>query len=285
MYILVTILKNPGAPSKGPMENRNLPNSGLKASTQSEEPTLMPATLTDKLVGKDTQTVEPVVTEGGEPEEITINEPTKLSNKGYVKIPRNLRNEAIVNLSRNKITRLSQGDFDSIKNCTTLDLENNRIAVIKAGAFKHLSQLKTLTLSGNPLKEIKGNMWTGLRALVNVRIRRLPANITLHHQAFSNLPKLQKVDLDLKHLKKYSSFYINSTNFPDTPKNQVKFRIELGGREITCDNSFCFLNNMQKKGLIGGFTAQDEHIDQPICHINQNPFWKYSSVNCDSLGE
>ena len=246
----------------------------------------MPVTLTEKPAGTDTQTVEPLVTEGAEFEETTTNKQTEFSSKGYNKVPRNLRNEAIVNLSGNKITRLSQGDFDSIKNCTTLDLENNRITVIKTGAFEHLSQLETLTLSGNPLKEIKGDMWKGLQALVNIRIRGLPTNITLHHQAFSNLPKLHKVDLDLKHLKKYSSFYINSTNFPDTPKNQVKFRIELhGGSEITCSNSFCFLNNMQKKGLIGGFTAQGEKIDEPICKKDQNPFWKYASVNCDSIGK
>ena len=226
-----------------------------------------------------------LVTEGAEFEETTTTEPTELSNKGYKKVPGNLRNEVIVNLSGNKITRLSQGDFDSIKNCRTLHLENNTIAVIESGTFKPLSQLKTLNLNKNPLREIKGDMWKGLRALVNISIRGLPTNITLHHQAFSNLPKLHKVDLDLKHLKKYSSFYVNSTNFPDTPKNQVKFRIELGGNEITCDNSFCFLNNMHKKGLIGGFTAKGSEFDQPVCKKDQTPFWKYASVNCDSIGK
>ena len=257
-------------------------NSGLEEDRQTEEPTSMPATPTEKIAGVDgTQTKEPMGTE--EPKTI---ETADFSNKEYDRVPGNLPNVATVNLSGNMIDHLSTGVFANIKNCRTLALENNRIAVIKAGAFKHLSQLKTLTLSGNPLKEIKGDMWKGLRALVNIRIRGLPANIALHHQAFSNLPKLHEVDLDLKHLKKYSSFYINSTNFPDTPKNQVKFRIELqGGSEITCSNSFCFLNNMQKKGLIGGFTAQGEKIDEPICKKDQNPFWKYASVNCDSLGK
>ena len=225
----------------------------MNAGTQSEEQTLMSVALTEKPARTDTQAVEPLVTEGAHSEKPT----NEFSNKGYEKVPRNLRNEAIVNLGRNKITRLSRGDFDSIKNCRTLDLENNKIALIETGAFKPLSQLKTLNLNKNPLREIKGDMWKGLQALVNIRIRGLPTNITLHHQAFSNLPKLHKVELDLKHLKKYSSFYINSTNFPDTPKNQVKFRIELqGGSEITCSNSFCFLNNMHKKGLIRGFTSK-----------------------------
>ena len=245
----------------------------------------MPAAPTKIQVETVTQTEEPLVTECTYSEEPTTNELTEFSKKGYKRVPGNLRNVAVVNLSRNKITRLSIGDFNSIKNCRTLDLENNTIKIIEAGTFKLLSKLKTLNLNNNSLREIKGDMWTGLKALVNIRITGLPANVTLHHQAFSNLPKLQNVDLDLKHLKKYSSFYINSTNFPDTPKDQVKFRIELGGREITCDNSFCFLNNMQDKGLIGGFTADGKEIPDPVCSKDQNPFWTYSSLNCESLGE
>ena len=166
--------------------------------------------------------------------------------------------------------------------CRSLDLRNNKISVIKKGAFKNLIHLEILTLSGNPLQEIRGDMWEGLQSLKVLRITNI--NLTaLQSKGFAHLKSLKTLTLNLAVLKKFT--FLNTSTYFNTPEGQIKFRIELGGREITCDNSFCFLNNMLKKGLIRGFTAKGEKIDEPICKINQNPFWKYSSLNCESLGE
>ena len=209
-----------------------------------------------------------------------------ICNKNLTKVPRDIPpNKIEIYLNGNKITTLSSENFPQGCKWEKLDLKNNKITVINRGAFVNLKQLKDLSLNGNPLREIRGDMWKGLRALVVLRIRTLSVDTTLRSKAFSNLPSLRDMSLNLEHLKKHRSHYTNPNNFPDTPKKQVKFKIEIGGREITCDNSFCFLNNMQKKGLIGGFTVQGEKIPDPVCSKDQNPFWNSSALNCKSVGE
>ena len=190
----------------------------------------------------------------------------------------------VVNLRAKNITHLPMGAFDKISNCQNLDLSDNNMSVIKDGTFKNLVHLMTLTLSGNPLREIRGGMWEGLQSLQVLDITS--TNLTkVQLKGFAHLESIKTLVLNVAALKKFESGYINTSTYPHSPRNQVKFRIELGGREITCDNSFCFLNNMQKQGLIRGFTAKGEEIQEPVCSKDQNPFWKYSSVNCDSIGE
>ena len=207
-------------------------------------------------------------------------------NRNLLKIPTNLpQNVTDADLSGNQFTLLSKLNFSKSYKWQALNLSNSKISVIRAGTFRNLGQLRNLSLNGNPLSEIRGDMWQGLQSLMVLRIRAL-VNITLHPKAFSNLPSLETMSLDLEHLKRHSSEYIDPSNFPDTPAEQVKFKIEIRGREITCDNSFCFLNNLQKKGLIKAFLAEgDELPEGPVCKIDQNPFWKYSKLNCDSVGE
>ena len=209
-----------------------------------------------------------------------------MCNKNLMKVPRDIPpNKIEIYLNGNKITTLSSENFPQGCKWQKLDLKNNKITVINRGAFVNLKQLKDLSLNGNPLREIRGDMWQGLQALVVLRIRTLSVDTTLRSKAFSNLPSLRDMRLNLEHLKKHRSNNTNPKNFPHTPKDQVKFKIEIGGRNITCETGFCFLNNMQKKGLIGGFTAQGEKIPNPVCSKDQNPFWNYSALNCKSVGE
>ena len=211
--------------------------------------------------------------------DLSGNQITNLSSESF---PQGSKWETL-NLTNNRITIIRGATFLNLKQLQDLSLTGNEISEIQSGAFRNLEQLRTLTLNGNPLREIRGDMWQGLRALVVLRIRT--ANTKLTPRAFSNLQSLQNLSLNLEHLKKYSSYYLNSSNFPHTPKEQAKFEIDIGGMKVSCDNSFCFLNNMQKKGLIGGFTENGKPISDPVCSIDQNPFWNYSSVNCDSLGK
>ena len=211
---------------------------------------------------------------------------TTFCNKNLKQVPEDIStNEREIDLSGNKISSLSSKNFPQGCRWEKLNLKNNKIIFINGGAFVNLKQLKDLSLNGNPLREIRGDMWQGLQALVVLRIRTLSVDTTLLSKAFSNLPSLRDMRLNLEHLKKHRSNYTNPKNFPDTPKDQVKFKIEIGGRNITCETGFCFLNNMQKKGLIGGFTAQGEKIPDPVCSKGQNPFWNYSALNCKSVGE
>ena len=211
--------------------------------------------------------------------DLSGNRITSLSNESF---PQGSKWETL-DLTNNRITIIRRAAFVNLNQLKDLSLNGNKITEIENGAFRNLTQLQTLTLNGNPLGEIRGDMWQGLRALVVLRIRTI--NTRLSPKAFSNLQSLQNLSLNLEHLKKYKSYYLDSSNFPDTPNDQAKFEIDIGGMKVSCDNSFCFLNNMQKKGLIGGFTEDGKAIPDPVCNISQNPFWKYSSVNCDSLGK
>ena len=212
--------------------------------------------------------------------DLSGNQITTLSTESF---PQDSKWETL-NLTNNRITIIRRAAFVNLNQLKDLYLNGNKISEIESGAFGNLDQLKTLTLNGNPLQEIRGDMWQGLRGLVVLRIRT--ANTTLRRpKAFSNLQSLQNLSLNLEHLKTYSSYYLNSSNFPDTPKEQATFEIDIGGMKVSCDNSFCFLNNMQKKGLIGGFTKNGKPIPDPVCDIDQNPFWNYSSLNCESLGK
>ena len=196
----------------------------------------------------------------------------------------NLRNAITVNLSGNNIARLTVGIFTKIPNCQILDLSKNKITVIEGGVFENLVHLKALNLSGNPLQKINGEMWEGLRSLKILQITNVSVT-NVQQEGFANLKSLKALMLNLNILMKFQSRFMKPSSFPDTPKNQVKFSIELGGREITCDNSLCFLDNMQKKGLIGGFTAQGEKIPVPICKLDQSSFWEYASLHCDNNNE
>ena len=211
--------------------------------------------------------------------DLSGNQLTTLSSESF---PQELKWETL-NLTNNRITIIRRAAFVNLNQLKDLSLKGNEISEIENGAFQNLTQLKTLTLNGNPLREIRGDMWQGLGGLVVLRIRTV--HTRLRPKAFSYLQSLQNLSLNLEHLKEHSSYYLNSSNFPDTPKDQAKFEIDIGGMKVSCDNSFCFLNNMQKKGLIGGFTENGTAIPDPVCSIDQNPFWKYSSLNCDSLSK
>ncbi|KGL90574.1 Leucine-rich repeat-containing protein 32, partial [Charadrius vociferus] len=77
----------------------------------------------------------------------------------------NLTRLQILNLSRNKMTRLPAGIFWSMPRLRELDLSNNYIMEIEEGAFETLKELEVVNLALNSLHCISGFSLTQLRVL------------------------------------------------------------------------------------------------------------------------
>ncbi len=78
-----------------------------------------------------------------------------------------------LDLSRNDLKHLGQGQFSSQSNLQHLDLSNNFLTGLhaKGGAFKGLKALQTLDLGHNVVSRLDNGTFKGLTSLVELRIR------------------------------------------------------------------------------------------------------------------
>ncbi|XP_071524321.1 uncharacterized protein [Panulirus ornatus] len=131
-----------------------------------------------------------------------------------------------LNLARNKITSLREGDLQGLRSLTSLSLHQNSINHIHPAALLPLQQLHILDLTENYLVEVPaailhcprlsqlllGNnqltyigkeAFSGLDGLRQVALQGNPL-LTVHHEAFAHLPSLTK--LILKETRELTEF-------------------------------------------------------------------------------
>ena len=68
-------------------------------------------------------------------------------------------------------TELRHGDFDGMRNLTSLYLENNELSALPDGLFDKLTNLTTLNLSGNALTTLPAGLFDKLTHLTTLGIR------------------------------------------------------------------------------------------------------------------
>lgn len=95
-----------------------------------------------------------------------------ISNVGLRAVPSELFSKSpnlrSIYLKNNKISEISDGTFNDLRNLTNVDLSYNNIMIIKPGAFINAMNIRSLLLQGNQLSAFRGeifNTGTGLEEL------------------------------------------------------------------------------------------------------------------------
>ncbi|KAK3095548.1 hypothetical protein FSP39_015980 [Pinctada imbricata] len=106
----------------------------------------------------------------------------------------------ILDLSKNAITVLKQGDFNQLSRLKKLDLSFNRIVQIEEGAFQGLTNLTKLDLSNNKIGTLNSGMFQGLIRLEKLNLTENRIN-TIPEGAFNNLLSLKKIEFRSEFLR------------------------------------------------------------------------------------
>ncbi|XP_067831994.1 leucine-rich repeat and immunoglobulin-like domain-containing nogo receptor-interacting protein 1 [Heptranchias perlo] len=103
----------------------------------------------------------------------------------------------ILDLSRNLIASIRQGEFDNLLELEELDLSENLVSNIDPGAFDGLLNLRTLRLKNNRLKTIWPGVFGAMPNLTVLDVRENPLVILLD-ETFKTLPNLHHLELGEK---------------------------------------------------------------------------------------
>lgn len=109
-----------------------------------------------------------------------------------------------LDLSFNKISKITKQDLKKLTNLSSLDLNHNIISEIEDGAFTRQFYLEVLVLSSNRLVELRNTLFEGL---VNLKDLRLAHNHikTVASSSFKPLANLKFLDLSRNRLQNLSS--------------------------------------------------------------------------------
>ena len=109
-----------------------------------------------------------------------------------------------LDLSRQGITSLKEGDFRGLSNLQTLNLSNNSLSILSSGVFTGLTNLQTLNLSNNSLSTLSSGVFTGLTNLQTLNLSNNSLS-TLSSGVFTGLTNLQTLNLSNNSLSTLSS--------------------------------------------------------------------------------
>ena len=160
-------------------------------------------------------------------------------------VPENIpSNCTMVDLSRNRITRLASGVFRNLTLCTEMDLEHNQISVIDDNAFQGLSSLHTLFLSQNNLSAIPTNveLFSGLINLQSLHLgwNKVSALSADQFAGLDNLTFLSLYENEISLIERGAFTGLSHLTKLDLWGNQIS--------EIT-EGAFTGLSNLKKMWL------------------------------------
>ena len=99
-----------------------------------------------------------------------------------------------LDLSRQSITSLAAGDFDSMISLRTLSLSNNDLTSLPSGIFDNLISLRELRLNSNKLNTVPGGIFSNLTSLTNLYLQSNDLS-SLPGDAFDGLSALSSINL------------------------------------------------------------------------------------------
>ncbi|XP_047485021.1 leucine-rich repeat-containing G-protein coupled receptor 5-like isoform X3 [Penaeus chinensis] len=143
-----------------------------------------------------------------------------------------IRDLQTLNLARNKVTHLRNGDLLGNDKLLSLSLHQNQIVEVDDEAFTPLTSLQVLHLGNNQLTYISEESFKGLSLLKQVVLQPNPL-AAVHNEAFSHLPSLTKLILkEIRDLEEFPS--LNGTH------NLELLRIDRASLKSVPDNLCSF---------------------------------------------
>ncbi|XP_056438231.1 toll-like receptor 13 isoform X2 [Gadus chalcogrammus] len=115
-----------------------------------------------------------------------------------------------IELSGNKISRLSKTDLKDLPNLLRLHVTRNRISKIESSTFVVQISLKVLMLNNNRLCKLQEGMFDGLVNLVELRLTSNQIQ-TVEPASFKSLSKLSILDLGHNKLCHLTNFFVQHT--------------------------------------------------------------------------
>ncbi|GAB1607592.1 adhesion G protein-coupled receptor A3-like [Argonauta hians] len=105
-----------------------------------------------------------------------------------------------LDLRKNAIKALKQGDFTNLSSLQKLDLSHNQIESIEPGTFENLTNLLRLDISYNKLTYIDASMFVGLSSVEKFYLsQNLLPGVT--EGSFANMTSLRKIDFQSSQLR------------------------------------------------------------------------------------
>ncbi len=141
-----------------------------------------------------------------------------------------------VNLPFNKITLISPGVFDHLRNLSSLVLQTNMIQTIHDGSFSSLSTLKELYLERNKLRSVTVGMFRGLIQLSTLKLESNEI-ATIEMNSFYDLKALSNLILRGNELATLSWTVFGSNK----PNVSEQFYIWLTGNPLVCNSMLCWI--------------------------------------------
>jgi hypothetical protein len=107
----------------------------------------------------------------------------------------NLDNLITINLSRNRIARISRNTFHNLQGLKTLNLSYNRIVNIESQAFAYLPALEQIFLNFNQIVTLEPNSFAELRNLRRINLNQNELRNIINVSTFRGVPRLSEINL------------------------------------------------------------------------------------------
>ncbi|XP_067861093.1 leucine-rich repeat-containing protein 17 [Heptranchias perlo] len=188
-------------------------------------------------------------------------------NKQLITIPPNLPEDVVhLQLAENKIQRLKDSMFSTLKNLKSLDLQQNAITNIEPGAFEGLDELNTLMLQHNQLQFMSEEVFIPIPKLKYLRIYGNPWNCNC------------KLDEMVRKLQIPGQRNLGSLAKCETPKKFAGQKMKAINADLLCLDD----DAGRPDGVEGPAPIQND-VDSTKCNIYLFPKPKMDCQNKDLM--
>ncbi|XP_013384396.1 toll-like receptor 13 [Lingula anatina] len=178
-----------------------------------------------------------------------------------VDIPANV---TAIDLSYNRITRITPGNFGRLRNLSRLDLSDNRIGKLELGAFTDVPKLRMLNLRSNYLRMDYESLPRGVfKNLSQLQWLDLKNNTNRYPKPKENYP-----DETLKDLTGLTELYVDGLNMENSVLGPGFASLKtLSLLDFSGDNGRCNLKKLSKNVFYNLRNSQLEYLDLAYCEL------------------
>ena len=171
-------------------------------------------------------------------------------------LPKNVRH---LNIGRNNLGKIDNGDLDGCENVQRLNLEYNQISNISEQAFQHMVNLTELNLRWNVLRiYTKKSQATFIPS--RVKTLYIDGNMNLNSMRVANVSYP-----NISHLENLKSLYIDGINGVEFDQSYSNLNIQLIDFSGLINYKNCTIHVITNTTLSNIFTVT--HLNLSGCHI------------------